>query len=116
MRTWSGTTLTPHAQADHRCCLLYLHVITYNDAALSFYSRKGFQMLRREHHFYEIRQERYDAFALGVYLNGGSAPSTASAVVTALHAAAAAALRWFVNCTAARRPVGALAARGNDKK
>lgn len=108
--------LTPHAQADHRCLLLYLHVITYNDAALAFYARHGFQMLRRENQFYVIRQEHYDAFALGVYLNGGSAPSTASTAVSALHAAAAAALRWFVNnCTAARRPVCALPARGNDK-
>ena len=108
--------LTPHAQADHRCLLLYLHVITYNDAALAFYARHGFQMLRRENQFYVIRQEHYDAFALGVYLNDGSAPSTASTAVSALHAAAAAALRWFVNnCTAARRPVCALPARGNDK-
>ena len=92
-------------------------MITYNDAALAFYARHGFQMLRRECQFYVIRQERYDAFALGVYLNGGSAPS--STMTSALHAVAAAALRWFVTCTAARptggRAGGALPARRNDK-
>ena len=91
-------------------------MITYNDAALAFYARHGFQMLRREKDFYQIRQQHYDAFALGVYLNDGSAPSTASAVASVLHAAAAATLRWFVNCTAARRPAGMLTtARVEDK-
>ena len=99
-----------HAQAVHHCRLLYLHVITYNDAALSFYARQGFQTLRREAAFYEIAQQRYDAFALGVYMNGGSAPSAASAMVSALHAAMAAGFRWLTLCTAARRPAGAVAA------
>ena len=99
----------------HHCRLLYLHVITYNDAALSFYARHGFQMLRRERNFYEIKNERYDAYALGIYLNGGSAPSTASAVVSALHASFAAGLRWLASCTARRQHGGALAARGSDK-
>lgn len=99
-----------HAQAVHHCRLLYLHVITYNDAALSFYARQGFQTLRREAAFYEISQQRYDAFALGVYMNGGSAPSAASAMVSALHAAMAAGFRWLTLCTAARQPAGAVAA------
>ena len=104
------------AQAVHHCRLLYLHVITYNDAALSFYARQGFQTLRRERDFYEITQQRYDAFALGVYMNGGSAPSAASAVVSALHAAVAASFRWLTLCTAARRPAGAVAAHEKSER
>ena len=90
-------------------------MITYNDAALAFYARHGFQMFRRENSFYQIRQQHFDAFALGVYLNDGRAPSTVSAVVAALHAAAAAALRWFVNCTAGRRALVSLTTCVNDK-
>ena len=72
-------------------------------------------MLRRERKFYDIRSEHFDAFALGVYMNGGSAPSTASAAMSALHAAVVASLRWLTHCTAPRRPMGVLAAHGDEK-
>jgi ribosomal protein S18 acetylase RimI-like enzyme len=46
-----------HAQARPTCRLLYLHVITHNDAALAFYARHQFRLRKHERSFYVIKGE-----------------------------------------------------------
>jgi hypothetical protein len=44
-------------QARPTCRLLYLHVITHNDAALAFYARQQFSLRKHERSFYIIKGE-----------------------------------------------------------
>ncbi|CAK8990731.1 Extracellular protease [Durusdinium trenchii] len=50
------------ATRDPACGVLYLHVITYNDAAIQFYEHHGFVRVRVLHDFYKIEGKLFDAF------------------------------------------------------
>ena len=78
------TRVVAECTASPACRLVYLHVITHNEAALAFYARHHFRLLRHERRFYVIRgplapvpgQEYYDAYALCLYINGGRPPAS----------------------------------------
>ena len=44
--------------------LLYLHVVVYNEAAISLYRKMGFQQISRKSEFYQIHKIYYDAITL----------------------------------------------------
>lgn len=56
------------AKANLHCGAVYLHVITYNLAAMQFYSKNSFQQLRTLHRFYSINAQSYDAHLYILYL------------------------------------------------
>ena len=45
------------AEAEPRCGCVYLHVITYNAAAIAFYERAGFERVREIPNYYRIEGE-----------------------------------------------------------
>eukprot|EP00968_Pinguiococcus_pyrenoidosus_P008865 scaffold657_cov245-Pinguiococcus_pyrenoidosus.AAC.12 len=47
------------AERDPSIGAVFLHVITYNDAAIEFYRRNGFEYIRTHEHFYHIRGKDY---------------------------------------------------------
>ena len=40
---------------------MYLHVISYNDSAMSFYKSRGFKYVTKEKDFYSINKKNYDS-------------------------------------------------------
>lgn len=44
------------------CGAVYLHVITYNNAAIRFYEAHGFYKVRTVYNFYLIKGKHYDAY------------------------------------------------------
>jgi len=50
------------ALRDPNCAATYLHVISYNTAAMTFYERLGFKRLRRLSAFYKINEKSYDCY------------------------------------------------------
>ena len=66
------------------CQLVYLHVLTSNETALSFYKSHNFQLLRREPGFYVLDKTSHDAFCLCLYRHGGRPPLSASGALVGL--------------------------------
>ena len=62
------------AQRVRRCKCIYLHVATYNTAAIRLYEAHGFRRARKLEKFYVIDQSLHDAFSLIRYCNGGHRP------------------------------------------
>ncbi|XP_004692211.1 PREDICTED: N-alpha-acetyltransferase 60 [Condylura cristata] len=62
--------------AQDHCKAIYLHVLTTNSAAISFYENRAF----RQHHYlpyyYSIRGVLKDGFTYVLYINGGHPPWT----------------------------------------
>lgn len=57
-----------HARSHPRCEAVYLHVITYNVAAIRFYERNGFVRLREINDFYVINDQKWGCFVYIHYL------------------------------------------------
>eukprot|EP00933_Yihiella_yeosuensis_P034481 TRINITY_DN27971_c0_g1_i1.p1 TRINITY_DN27971_c0_g1~~TRINITY_DN27971_c0_g1_i1.p1 ORF type:complete len:370 (+),score=65.19 TRINITY_DN27971_c0_g1_i1:77-1186(+) len=53
---------------------VYLHVVTYNDAAVKLYESMGFQRIEHFPAFYVLHGSNYDSFLYALYLHGGSPP------------------------------------------
>lgn len=66
-----------YASTIPTCRAVYLHVITNNVNAISFYEKSSFQCLQRVKDFYYINEHHYDALIYIYYVNGGRAPCTA---------------------------------------
>jgi len=66
VRQWAAAHLGGSSQ---RCGALYLHVIHYNESAITLYERTGFTRVRREIDFYPINGESFDAFLYATWLN-----------------------------------------------
>ncbi len=77
---------------------MYLHVITHNDAALAFYARHDFRLMKHERHFYLIKGAHYDALALCLYVNGGRPPASAHSLFSAARALVNSSLWWCATC------------------
>uniref|UniRef100_A0A0D9YWS0 N-alpha-acetyltransferase 60 n=1 Tax=Oryza glumipatula TaxID=40148 RepID=A0A0D9YWS0_9ORYZ len=61
---------------------VYLHVISYNQPAISFYNKMLFKLVRRLPHFYYIRGQHYDSYLFVYYVNGGRSPCSPLEVIT----------------------------------
>merc|ERR1712224_666257 len=53
---------------------IYLHVATYNDAAIQLYERVGFVRLQKFTAFYRLHGHDYDSYLYAIYLNGCGPP------------------------------------------
>ena len=51
-----------YGRADPGCIAVYLHVITYNESAVSFYRSKGFEYVTTVKDFYSINKKKYDSY------------------------------------------------------
>uniref|UniRef100_A0A7S2SR30 N-alpha-acetyltransferase 60 n=1 Tax=Rhizochromulina marina TaxID=1034831 RepID=A0A7S2SR30_9STRA len=59
------------AKATPGCDAVYLHVITYNTAAIRFYEKNGFVRLRELKSYYKIAGKPYDSY---IYVNNVANP------------------------------------------
>ena len=55
---------------DPTCGGVYLHVITYNEAAIRFYERLGFYFVEEVPDYYDIDGRKYSSYLYAKYLNG----------------------------------------------
>lgn len=58
------------AEEDAQCGVLYLHVITYNDAAIRFYEKLGFSRVQEIEDYYTIKGKHYNCFLYAKYFHG----------------------------------------------
>nr|DAD17847.1 TPA_asm: hypothetical protein HUJ06_019310 [Nelumbo nucifera] len=62
--------VTKYASRIPTCQAVYLHVIAYNDPAITFYKKMLFKCIRRLSNFYYIQGQHYDAYLFVYYING----------------------------------------------
>ena len=55
---------------DSRCGVSYLHVITYNKAAIQFYEKLGFLKVEEMENYYLIDGQNYNCYLYAKYFNG----------------------------------------------
>jgi ribosomal protein S18 acetylase RimI-like enzyme len=58
------------ASRQPTCGVVYLHVITHNDAAIQFYEKNGFTRLREMEGYYVIDGISYNCYLYARYVNG----------------------------------------------
>ncbi|KAK1262126.1 hypothetical protein QJS04_geneDACA008857 [Acorus gramineus] len=63
-----------YASSLPACRAVYLHVIVYNDPAISFYKKMLFKCVRRISNFYNIKGQHYGSYLFVHYVNGGRSP------------------------------------------
>lgn len=55
---------------DVQCGALYLHVITYNNAAIRLYEKLGFSRVTEIPNYYKIHDENYNCYLYAKYFHG----------------------------------------------
>ena len=60
-----------YASSIPTCRAVYLHVISYNNAAIFLYKKMSFKCIRRLQGFYLINGQHYDSYLFVYYVNGG---------------------------------------------
>ncbi|CAH9070836.1 unnamed protein product [Cuscuta epithymum] len=73
-----------YAASMPTCQAVYLHVISYNHAAILLYQKMSFKCERRLHSFYLINGHHHDAFLFIYYVNSGRSPCSPLEVFTVL--------------------------------
>ncbi|CAI5967532.1 unnamed protein product [Closterium sp. NIES-65] len=68
--------LLSHASFLPHCAAVYLHVVTYNAAAIRFYRSLRFCYRRRLSRFYYLEGGEYNALLFARYVNGWSPPDS----------------------------------------
>lgn len=63
-----------YATSIINCRGVYLHVISYNQPAISFYEKMLFNLVRRLPMFYYIEGQNYDSFLFVYYVHGELSP------------------------------------------
>ncbi|CAL1387966.1 unnamed protein product [Linum trigynum] len=63
-----------YASSVRTCRAIYLHVISYNIAAIQLYKKMSFRCIRRLLGFYFINGQHYDSYLFVYYVNGGRSP------------------------------------------
>merc|ERR1711879_769325 len=53
---------------------VYLHVVTYNDAAIQLYESMKFLRIAHFQQFYQLHGKPYDSYLYAVYVNNGRPP------------------------------------------
>ncbi|CAN0888193.1 Histone acetyltransferase MCC1 [Linum grandiflorum] len=76
--------VTQYASSIRTCRAIYLHVISYNIAAIQLYKKMSFRCIRRLQGFYFINGQHYDSFLFVYYVNGGRSPCSPLELVTFL--------------------------------
>lgn len=71
-----------YASAIPTCRGVYLHVISYNNAAIHLYQKMSFNCIRRLYGFYLINGQHYDSYLFVYYVNGGRSPCSPLELVT----------------------------------
>uniref|UniRef100_A0A0D9VJR7 N-alpha-acetyltransferase 60 n=1 Tax=Leersia perrieri TaxID=77586 RepID=A0A0D9VJR7_9ORYZ len=71
-----------YAASISNCRGVYLHVISYNQPAISFYNKMLFKLVRRLPLFYYIRGQHYDSYLFVYYVNGGRSPCSPLEIIT----------------------------------
>jgi Acetyltransferase (GNAT) family len=59
-----------YAQSQPRCGAMYLHVITYNVAAIRLYEKAGFTFIKQVPDYYKISGNLYSCYLYVKYING----------------------------------------------
>ncbi|XP_011838035.1 PREDICTED: N-alpha-acetyltransferase 60-like [Mandrillus leucophaeus] len=62
--------------AQDHCKAIYLHVLTTNNTAISFYENRDFKQHHYLPYYYSIRGVLKDGFTYVLYINGGHPPWT----------------------------------------
>lgn len=73
-----------YASSMPSCRAVYLHVIAYNQPAISFYKKMLFRLVRRFPSFYYIQGQHYDSYLFVFYLNGGRSPCSPLEIMAAV--------------------------------
>jgi ribosomal protein S18 acetylase RimI-like enzyme len=63
--------LSTHPEWQSQVKFIYLHVADYNDQAIRFYAKNGFEKLKVLKEWYTIFEKPYDAILLFKKLEGG---------------------------------------------
>ncbi|XP_028753334.1 histone acetyltransferase MCC1 isoform X1 [Neltuma alba] len=63
-----------YASSIPTCRAVYLHVISYNNAAIFLYKKMSFKCVRRLQGFYFINGQHHDSYLFVYYVNGGRSP------------------------------------------
>ncbi|XP_057450189.1 histone acetyltransferase MCC1 isoform X1 [Lotus japonicus] len=71
-----------YASSIPTCRAVYLHVISYNIAAINLYKKMSFKCVRRLQGFYLINGRHYDSFLFLYYVNGGRSPCSPLTVLS----------------------------------
>ncbi|KAK6936530.1 GNAT domain [Dillenia turbinata] len=71
-----------YARSISSCRAVYLHVISYNNAAICLYEKMSFKCIRKLHDFYYINGQHYDSFLFVYFINGGRSPCSPLELVT----------------------------------
>ncbi|CEL92276.1 unnamed protein product [Vitrella brassicaformis CCMP3155] len=67
-------TLQHYRQSEPAIKAIYLHVVTYNKAAIRLYESLQFQQLKHIPEFYQLLGKMYDSYLYACYINGGMPP------------------------------------------
>lgn len=71
-------------EQDPSCGVLYLHVITFNTAAIRFYEKLGFERIQEIPNYYNINGEQYNCFLYAKFYHGNRAPGLYGNLVSAV--------------------------------
>jgi Acetyltransferase (GNAT) family len=70
-----------YAQSQPHCGAIYLHVITYNVAAIRLYEKAGFVFIKEVPDYYKISGNLYSCYLYVKYINGAiSGPVDVNAI------------------------------------
>lgn len=61
-------------EEGRKCKAVYLHVLSANTTAVTFYERRNFQFHRMLLKYYNINNVKMDGFSYVLYINGGQPP------------------------------------------
>ncbi|XP_010908486.2 histone acetyltransferase MCC1 [Elaeis guineensis] len=75
-----------YASSMPNCRAVYLHVIAYNQPAISFYKKMLFKLVRRLPNFYYVQGQHYDSYLFVFYVHGGRYTCSPQEIMSAVAA------------------------------
>jgi len=89
-------------KADRQCGAIYLHVITFNVAAIRFYEKLGFCRVTEIKDYYTINDQGYNCYLYAKYFNGNNGQRDYYYMITNFMSTV---WRQFMNPFFRRRPI-----------